>query len=147
MNGGGTIVLRELTPALQANVEAILPAGTRLEAPPADTPLYRADYHPLLAGITNFEFSLVEPEDARVRRDGAGRLAWVPVLPADAGAIPLTTPAAITLMPQGRGRLLIDQLNWEWGLKNDEDNTCRIISNLLNNLGIRMMPNISYNAE
>ena len=81
------------------------------------------------------------------RKDGAGRLAWVPVLPADAGAIPLTTPAAITLMPQGRGRLLIDQLNWEWGLKNDEDNTCRIISNLLNNLGIRMMPNISYNAE
>ena len=57
----------------------------------------------------------------------------------------LTKPAVIAKIPSGKGEIIIDQIDWETGLSKVTDKTCRIISNFLNNLGIEMRPNTTYN--
>ena len=47
----------------------------------------------------------------------------------------------LSVIPRGKGEIIIDQIDWESGLKMTTDHTCRIISNFLNNLKIEMKPN------
>jgi hypothetical protein len=51
-----------------------------------------------------------------------------------------TTPAVLATIPIKKGEIIIDQIDWQTGLKNTPNNARRIISNFLNNLKIKMSP-------
>jgi beta-galactosidase len=54
--------------------------------------------------------------------------------------VPLTEPAILAIIPVQKGEIIIDQIDWQTGLKKIPTNTRRIISNFLNNLEIKMTP-------
>jgi hypothetical protein len=152
--GGGKIVLRELTPELFSNVKCILPDDISLKAIPetvlpsnrelCPTGAYKTGYDPLLAGITNFELYWRTPSGYTQRfGDEIAPIASYFVTGNKLTA--LTDPAIIVKIPSGNGEIIIDQIDWETGLNKVTDNTCRIISNFLNNLGVKMEPNITNN--
>ncbi len=158
LNGGGKIVLRELTPETFSNARGILPGDLTLQ--PVPDPLakenipnksdwcpirvYKTGYDPLLAGITNFDLYWRSPSGYTKRfGDEIAQIALYCVT--GNSATSLTEPSVIVRIPSGKGEIIIDQVAWETGLDKVTDNTCRIICNFLNNLGITMKPNITYN--
>jgi len=156
--GGGKIVLRELTPEKLNNVRSILPDDISLEPIPepvsnknvdrteyrCPTRAYRTGYDPLLAGITNFELYWRTPSGyTKMFGDEIAPIASYVITGNSITA--LTKPAVIAKISSGNGEIIIDQIDWETGLSKSTDNTCRIISNFLNNLGIEMKPNVTYN--
>jgi hypothetical protein len=54
--------------------------------------------------------------------------------------VSLTEPTILAVIPVEKGRIIIDQIDWSTGLRKVPLNTRRIISNFLNNLGIKMTP-------
>ena len=108
------------------------------------TGAYKTGYDPLLAGITNFELYWRTPSGYTQRfGDEIAPIASYFVTGNKLTA--LTDPAIIVKIPSGNGEIIIDQIDWETGLNKVTDNTCRIISNFLNNLGVKMEPNITNN--
>ncbi len=104
------------------------------------TRAYKADYNPLLAGISNFDlYWRTETKYLAVFGLEIAPIARF-VVTGDK-MIPLTIPAVMAIIQRGKGHIIIDQIDWETGLKKISDKTCRIISNFLNNLNIRMKPN------
>jgi len=155
---GGKIILRELTPETINNVSCILPEDITLEPIPeplsnenvdrteyrCPTRVYKTGYDPLLAGITNFDMYWRTPSGyTQMFGDEIAPVASYVVQ--GNGFYALTNPAVLVKIPSGNGEIIIDLIDWETGLSKVTDNTCRIISNFLNNLGIEMRPNISYN--
>jgi hypothetical protein len=107
---------------------------------------YKTGYDPLLAGITNFDLYWRTPSGYnQMFGDEIAPIASYVLTEGKINA--LTKPAIIAKIPSGNGEIIIDQIDWETGLKKVTDNTCRIISNMLNNLRIKMKPNISFNEE
>ena len=156
--GGGKIVLRELSPEKLNNVRCILPEDVTLKliselASNKNTPrnrnacptgAYKTGYDPILAGITNTELYWRTPSGyTNMFGDEIAPIAAYYV--AGKNLTALTEPAIIAKIPSGKGEIIIDQIDWETGLNKVKDNTCRIISNFLNNLGIQMRPNVTYN--
>jgi len=156
MEGGGKIILRELTPEKLNNVKCILPDDISLNSVPSEGPVnvspnreicptaYKVGFDPILAGITNFEFYWRTPSTFRVRfGQEIAPIAKYSVT--GKNIIPLTEPAIFAKFQAGKGEVIFDQIDWTTGLNKATVNTCRIISNLLNNLGIDMQPNITFN--
>lgn len=156
LTDGGKIVLRELTPENFNNVSCILPSDILLKTMPeidakvlrsrelCPTRAYKTGYDPILAGITNFDLYWRTPSSYQIRfGDEIAPIASYFVTGNNLTA--LTEPAIIAKIPLGKGEIIIDQVDWKTGLSKETVNTCRIISNFLNNLGIKMSPNITEN--
>jgi beta-galactosidase len=156
--GGGKIVLRELTPEKFSNVRCILPDDLSLKPMPepvsneniprnrdwCPASVIKTEYDPLLAGITNFELYWRTPSGyTKMFGDEIAPIASYVMTGKNVNA--LTEPAVIAKIQSGKGEIIIDQIDWGTGLDKVTDNTCRIISNFLNNLGIKMRPNNTYN--
>lgn len=156
LESGGKIVLRELTPNNLHNVRSILPADINLKPMPEPDPknmrsrelcpirAYKTGYDPILAGITNYELYW-RTQSTYLGRFGDEIAPIATYYIAGADVKPLTEPAIIARIPSGKGEIIIDQTDWKTGLSRVTANTSRFISNFLNNLGIRMNPNITYN--
>ena len=54
--------------------------------------------------------------------------------------VPFTSPAVIGSIEYKKGKVIIDEIDWQTGSQKLPNRTSRIISNLLNNLGIKMKP-------
>ena len=154
LKGGGKIVLRELTPEKLSNVRCILPEDISLKPilksssnPNRElcpTGAYKRDYDSILAGITNFEFYWRTPS-GYTNRFGEEIAPIASYSVSGKTLTVLTEPAIIVKISAGKGEVIIDQIDWATGLNKVTDNTSRIISNFLNNLGIKMSQNITYN--
>jgi hypothetical protein len=107
---------------------------------------YKVDYNSIFAGITNTDLYWRTPTKYSKMFDKEIAPIASHVITGN-NMIPFTQPAIIAIIPHGDGEIIIDQIDWETGLKKVTDSTCRIISNFLNNLKIKMKPNISYNEE
>ena len=152
--GGGKIVFRELTPQNIQNVRCILPEDVILKPLPDMAPdesgkrtgewcptrAVKTGYDPLLAGITNFDLYWRTPSGYTVKF--GEEIAPVAAYFVTGNQVTaMTEPAILAKIPAGKGEIIIDQVDWVTGLDKVTHNTCRIISNFLNNLGISMMPN------
>ena len=155
LNDGGTVVLRELTPEVWGHVRGILP--DELDLAPLPEPetvrlptgrtcparAWKSGYDPLLAGITNYDLYWRTPSGYTAMF--GEEIAALASYSVTGGVVPeLIQPGVMVRMPHGKGQIIIDQVDWLGGLNSTRDNACRIISNLLNNLGIAMRPNISF---
>jgi hypothetical protein len=156
LENGGKIILRELTPDNLNNVKCILPEELSLTSLPqiktiqlptgTTCPIraYKTGYDPILAGITNFDLYWRSASEYRkIFGNEIAPIASYIINGSNMAA--LTNPTIIAKIKSANGEIIIDQIDWETGLDKVTDNTCRIISNFLNNLGIRMSPNITYN--
>ena len=158
LESGGKIILKELTPDKFENVKSILPADIALEPVPepvsnrnvhrteyiCPTTAYKTGYDPILAGVTNFD--LYWRSISGYRTMFGNEIAPIASYIVTGSSIDaLTKPAIYAKIKSGNGEIIIDQTDWELGLKKVTDNTCRIISNFLNNLNIEIRPNVSYN--
>ncbi|MCF8226126.1 MAG: hypothetical protein K9J30_09625 [Bacteroidales bacterium] len=155
---GGKIVIREITPGNISNVRSIVPDNISVEPIPeplsgenregsrdiCPSRVYKTEYHPVLAGITNFDLYWRTPS-GYTQRFG-NEIALIASYVVTGNSIQaLTTPAVYAKIPVGNGEIIIDQVDWETGLEKVTDHTSRIISNFLNNLGIEMKPNVTFN--
>lgn len=105
-------------------------------------------YNPLLAGITNYDLYW-RSTSLYLGIFGSEIAPIAKYIVTGKEVVSLTIPAIIAEIPSGKGDIIVDQTDWITGLKIKEirDKTCRIISNLLNNLGVEMRPNITYNEN
>jgi len=188
LSQGGTVVLRELTPANLKNVQNLLPGSVRLDPPPeikkydpslidpdalkisysatrderiSTTPYpldweneaelkevvcpiraYKIGSHQLMDGISNTDLYWYRSVGyLDIFGEEIAQVAAYVVSGEE--IVPLTRPAVLAVIPFEKGRIVIDQIDWQTGLKKVPLPTRRIISNFLNNLGIKMSP---YNS-
>jgi beta-galactosidase len=152
LDNGGRIVLRELTPENISNVRWLLPGDFTIEPIPepeltrlptgttCPSRVHKAGYDPLLAGITNFDLYWRSPSGytAIFGNEIAPVASYVIT---GSNMVSLTAPVTVyARIPTGNGEIIIDQVNWETGLQRVRNNTSRIISNFINNLGVEMRP-------
>ena len=147
-------MLRELTPEVLDHVSCILPDDLALAPLPEPETVrlptgrtcparaWKTGYDPLLAGITNFDLYWRTPS-GYTAMFGEEITTVASYSVTGIGVPALIQPGVLVRMPHGKGQIIIDQIDWLGGLNSTRDNACRIISNVLNNLGIAMRPNVT----
>jgi hypothetical protein len=144
--GGGTILLRNVTPATIGLARRLSGSTVNYCPPPAESwrgRAIRVGSSPTLAGVTNYDlFWKRRPESENFRpcytsaEEAVAELGDWTVWGETAEA--LTYPAFVVRVPVGSGEVLIDLINWDKPVAGIQTHCDRIASALLTNLGVTL---------
>ena len=128
---GKTVSLVGLTPENLPTWKSLLPDSAQLQATDAKYAVGRHD-HPLLAGIGPTELWWAQGSKYSSAQHGAPAIRFALGCSAD-DAVELVESGGLTLIEQGKGRLLVDQMRW-YDPDVNRERALRYIMGLLLNL-------------